>query len=1446
MEYTRQQVLDANAKQTKPVPTPVAESKDEYSYSEVTGKKHNNGEKTALDKGIRAVGQIPLELAGLANMALGLIEAGLNPAFTIGESVIEYINTNDEEYVKKVKQEVVDARASLEGKKEYSISEIKKLNELEGELNGRTFKNIAKEIGQKYDEEAYFHPGTYIGDEAKAAWNYMKDKLGHEYSWDEFQRELHEETATGAFAEGLTNIINNVAKKGEALGVPKEITGAVMELGMFYALPKGFQIAGAAAKATGLYGTAKRLVFLSDKHKMDRQIKTLEKQGDIKAAQALRKVDELNVYNPITKTNKGTRPTDWKIEAKEVESIFKTVAEEGKNLKSAKSQEVWHDAFLQLAKNQNSQMQLYAMKAHQASQAKLIKAYGKDNIAPALERISEAIGNPKLVRHLPKVERQIYREDFLPLRRINTQITLTLQKQTMEKGLTGRTKRAEMGVFDNEFINVSEPHYAKLKERQQQGAWEIIKSSLIGSRQLRTEVAYGPNSRLPPGQEVKASADLNLRSAQKNQVYQIIQRAVPSRLAEMLDNFNKNKVITRESKVPLKAFEKDKPSILYPQGRINYSKPIIDKKTGVQKNVKEQVVDTKTGEITYKNIMADRVAYKEIQRFSAMLEFIGLFDNSKGSSYNFQKAANAHYDITVKGLTQAKLNLRKDMLDLANKTLDKKYAGKKTGKEFQREVDILTKEKEAIARKQDQLDYWYKGKRDSETNTWGGTTGKEFFNATIEQANKIANGKLVKSDYMGPGRVRNMTENIIAVTKYKDKRAGSINQMRIDDAGTIQFLRNQNLTSAMNRAKKSIPGSVFTTVPKRTGRFVKNSEGVTVFKRVNGLIKSLDKKTGKTIFKDKKGKIVKDIVEQSGVKTAARIISASPKRLNKELNLGKKETGPKYLEDPILVEGLKFVENSQKLRDATMVDNIALSPFSQSKIVLDPKSQKIQKEPVRDTKGRLDKRFLDEEGNPVPQPVERVSPSVDFQRMGIEELSGIRMSKRTAEIFEDIFTYHPPTAFTNISNAIVRNMLINPFPHIHNEFVHLVGTSGLSLNPFTAAKDLTAMYGKNGHLAKATQDVLNQSNIYLIAKKEGGPMMSTNVVIEGWMDQALKSTMNSIIDKKTLGGMAKTLGVKPIQLYGDIAQTFSRKGMWQIRDIFYVALIRQKLQKYNWKETPENIKKAARIVDMHMPTYRLPPRIGEKVLGEVKSRQLAKILGNPNYVIFARYKHGMVSSGLNTLRDMMRVLDAPLAKAGKPGMTVREFIDSEGVAYGRSVQQQIYDGWTSFLGLTVGMQTVYALIDSIFAEVVGTGYEAKIRRGGVLHLVHTASSVASGDKTPYSLFGNLVTINPVFMTGAEVILNTTFYNGQEIYDLKEPGYVTMQKILGRVAKSAPMYSQYSLVTQEGDLNKRQLLLRQIDITEKSPSKLRREKRREKMQEGKRRRDRNVRLRESRL
>jgi hypothetical protein len=95
-----------------------------------------------------------------------------------------------------------------------------------------------------------------------------------------------------------------------------------------------------------------------------------------------------------------------------------------------------------------------------------------------------------------------------------------------------------------------------------------------------------------------------------------------------------------------------------------------------------------------------------------------------------------------------------------------------------------------------------------------------------------------------------------------------------------------------------------------------------------------------------------------------------------------------------------------------------------------------------------------------------------------------------------------------------------------------------------------------------------------------------------------------------------------------------------------MALLRMKMNKH-----PElGMSGAIKLVDAHMPTYRMPPRVGEKILGAKMSRMLSKhILSQPTIAIFARYKHGFVKSGLNTIRDLSAILDPVLSRTGKAG-----------------------------------------------------------------------------------------------------------------------------------------------------------------------------------------------------
>ena len=324
------------------------------------------------------------------------------------------------------------------------------------------------------------------------------------------------------------------------------------------------------------------------------------------------------------------------------------------------------------------------------------------------------------------------------------------------------------------------------------------------------------------------------------------------------------------------------------------------------------------------------------------------------------------------------------------------------------------------------------------------------------------------------------------------------------------------------------------------------------------------------------------------------------------------------LKDPFLIELLKSGEVAQSLRDMGIERSLQESPYMKERSKSDP----LAEDPIA-----VPKDFI---GRPKgkEQSIETTRPGVDFGKEGFPELEGMRTDKVTAEILEDVFTRREPNIVNHVSNAMIRNMLINPLPHIHNELIHLVGTAGLST--FVTNKGRKEL---SQAMKDAWDDVVGVSEFYVKARQEGAPIMSTNVVTENYFKPMLRMAQDKVGFSKNgalVKEIAKATGTKASEVYCGIGDKVSRQGMWMSRDIMYMALLRMKMKKH-----PDlGMAGAIKLVDAHMPTYRMPPRVGEKILGAKMSRMLSKhILSQPTIAIFARYKHGFVKSGLNTIRD---------------------------------------------------------------------------------------------------------------------------------------------------------------------------------------------------------------------
>lgn len=438
---------------------------------------------------------------------------------------------------------------------------------------------------------------------------------------------------------------------------------------------------------------------------------------------------------------------------------------------------------------------------------------------------------------------------------------------------------------------------------------------------------------------------------------------------------------------------------------------------------------------------------------------------------------------------------------------------------------------------------------------------------------------------------------------------------------------------------------------------------------------------------------------------------------------------------------------------------------------------------------------------------------------------------RAAEILEDANRPRPNTILTKVSDALVKNMMLNPLPHMHNELIHFYSTKGFMR---TWSPEARKQFKED--IMWAQKEVSEFGPTYREALKNGSSMMSTNVKNTTALDQIFRRNAEDFYSQPGSSKQSffqkadKIMNRRVGETYAKVSNN-AQNAMWHTRDVMFMMLLKQKQKQYPNLSMKEHIQ----LVESHLPSYRIPIRVGEKVLGAKLSRSLSKLLQNQNLIIFARYKHGMVSSGLNTMRDILAPLEAPLRSLGKldpltkeksagkiVGETLADFIGSRDIAKGRTVKEQFKDGADSGLALASASFIIYPILDAIFQELFDSD-EGHMRRAGILHVLDTATRVGEGSKNPYALFQNLATVNPTVMIGTELLLNTTFYNGRQIYNIDDPMQYKARDILKKLGTSVPLASQFVNADGAGD----KVLGRQIDFKIKTDDQVRSERRREK-------------------
>lgn len=403
----------------------------------------------------------------------------------------------------------------------------------------------------------------------------------------------------------------------------------------------------------------------------------------------------------------------------------------------------------------------------------------------------------------------------------------------------------------------------------------------------------------------------------------------------------------------------------------------------------------------------------------------------------------------------------------------------------------------------------------------------------------------------------------------------------------------------------------------------------------------------------------------------------------------------------------------------------------------------------------------------------------------IPSLVGYAFPQKVAEIIEDFARVRDPNLLTSIAGMLIKNMMMNPLPHMFNEAWHLFNARGLSgwVTP-------SGVYRFAKYTKEATSDVLNQTQFYRDTLAYGGSLLAPGTRTSVLQDALFTTGMKEYAETSDFKQLAKTLGRSPGELFNSISKK-SNKAMWITRDIMYIQYLKELMATKGL-----NHAEAIQFADRHMPNYRLPSRVGEKVLGAKLGRGLSSVLQNPNISVFSRYHYGMTKSIIETVKDLGAI------RKGKAGL------------------EEFKDGVDTAAAVAVALAVVYPLMDMLAQEITGNP-NAKQRRAGPYHFAHAIAEVADGSKDPQAVLSSVFTFNPALQGLVQLGLDRNLYNGQQIYNPQSAPDVIAHDIGKYVLQQVPQAGQ--VMRAEADRSGpaegySTMAARQLDIEAKSPYK----------------------------
>jgi len=382
------------------------------------------------------------------------------------------------------------------------------------------------------------------------------------------------------------------------------------------------------------------------------------------------------------------------------------------------------------------------------------------------------------------------------------------------------------------------------------------------------------------------------------------------------------------------------------------------------------------------------------------------------------------------------------------------------------------------------------------------------------------------------------------------------------------------------------------------------------------------------------------------------------------------QTDTKYFSDLPSTLLIKKAEMADYVRQLEFMDNLTKSPIFNEHIATDAKSAPEEWRSIDPRVSNLYPRFKDMKFNP-----------------------------RYAEMLEAHIHegFNTPQVAKDMTNFLMKSIMLSPVPHIHNEGVHWFTDRGLVAG-WMLPQGYTSLLKT---FPKAYESVKNQDAVQLALQRSGMTAMFPGVKNENYWNKLVQNELDTAVKSGGIKKIAEAIGMPAVNVYNAISR-FSQEKMWFVRDVLATQLTMERMERYGM--APEA---AIKSVQKHMPSYRLPTRLGENIFNKVMSEQKAgelahgvsKLAATQPVAMFSRYHYGRIMSVAGALKDMVSA----------KGFEQKHAADSLAAML-----------FTYFVALPM-------IADPIMQAVSGSE-DAKMRRAGPIHDIEAAGKIAHGEE----------------------------------------------------------------------------------------------------------------------